>query len=121
MKANERVMAVSHAEDDILYVFGEGEYLGDKCPADYPKEDQPGGWMGEAIVDLPNHTNPCIKLDNGDIVWGCECWWGPVNGKSMQNAKERYSKVVTKNIKEDRKAYEQAKEDKADSGTEEMA
>jgi hypothetical protein len=20
--------------------------------------------------------NPRIKLDNGDIIWGYECWWG---------------------------------------------
>ncbi len=21
--------------------------------------------------------NPKILLDSGDVVWGCECWWGP--------------------------------------------
>jgi hypothetical protein len=21
--------------------------------------------------------NPRIKLDSGDVVWGCQCWWGP--------------------------------------------
>lgn len=21
-------------------------------------------------------SNPCIHLDNGDIVWGIQCWWG---------------------------------------------
>lgn|GEM_PF-2201305 len=24
--------------------------------------------------------NPMIRLDNGDIVYGCECWWGPEEG-----------------------------------------
>lgn len=23
--------------------------------------------------------NPLIVLDNGDEVWGCECWWGPID------------------------------------------
>jgi hypothetical protein len=23
------------------------------------------------------NENPCIYLDNGDIVWGFQCWWGP--------------------------------------------
>lgn len=23
--------------------------------------------------------NPRIKLDNGDIIWGIECWWRPVD------------------------------------------
>jgi len=21
--------------------------------------------------------SPKIRLDNGSVVWGCECWWGP--------------------------------------------
>lgn len=21
--------------------------------------------------------NPCIELDDGGVVWGCECWWAP--------------------------------------------
>lgn len=21
--------------------------------------------------------NPCIHLDNGSVVWGKQCWWGP--------------------------------------------
>lgn len=35
-----------------------------------------------ARKDDPNYTadkrakNPRIKLDNGNIVWGQECWWG---------------------------------------------
>lgn len=23
--------------------------------------------------------NPCIYLDSGDIVWGYQCWWGPLD------------------------------------------
>ena len=22
-------------------------------------------------------TNPQLRLDDGQLVWGCECWWGP--------------------------------------------
>ncbi len=33
------------------------------------------------------HKNPCIKLDNGDIVWGRECWWGPEEEIKAQVAK----------------------------------
>lgn len=30
-------------------------------------------------VDLHSlgHKNPKIKLDDGTVAWGCECWWGP--------------------------------------------
>jgi hypothetical protein len=24
-------------------------------------------------------SNPRIDLDNGGVVWGYQCWWGPVN------------------------------------------
>ena len=30
--------------------------------------------------DLPSpfgFPNPCIRLDNGQKVWGLESWWGP--------------------------------------------
>ncbi len=29
-------------------------------------------WMAE--------TNPRIKLDDGSTIWGCQCWWGLVEG-----------------------------------------
>lgn len=63
-----RVGAVSHSKDDKVFMFGYGEYLGDKTPGKDGLPETPGGFMGE--------TNPCIKLDNGQYVWGCECWWG---------------------------------------------
>lgn len=25
-------------------------------------------------------SNPKIILDDGEVVWGCECWWGPEAG-----------------------------------------
>lgn len=37
---------------------------------------------------LGNYPNPKIKLDNGSIVWGCQCWWGPeeeIKAKYQQN------------------------------------
>ena len=45
--------------------LGYGVYIGDEIP---PEEI--GGWLN---IGLPN---PKIQLDNGDIVWGMECWWG---------------------------------------------
>lgn len=39
-------------------------------------------------------ANPCIELDDGSIVWGYECWWGPEErfeswraGRTVQNVK----------------------------------
>jgi len=24
-------------------------------------------------------TNPRIRLDDGSVIWGCQCWWGDAN------------------------------------------
>jgi hypothetical protein len=77
-KVGTRVYAVSHAdlEKKEVYSFGEGVYEGDAVPDGTPENPAPGGWMGKMIVEKKT-PNPKIKLDNGKIVWGCECWWGP--------------------------------------------
>lgn len=62
----ERVFAIRNGDqkDMELYVFGPGTYVGDEVPPvkgfDYP--------------------NPRIDLDNGDVTWGMECWWGDEAG-----------------------------------------
>jgi len=54
-----RVGAILSADDTEVRLLGFGVYEGEKpCP------------------DLDGLQNPCIKLDNGTIVWGYECWWG---------------------------------------------
>lgn len=59
-----RVMAVLSVRDGVVWLMGEGEYL------DNDTEE------AKKTVGFPN---PTIKLDNGEIVFGCECWWGPVD------------------------------------------
>lgn len=54
-----RVGAIMSMGDGKVNLFGFGTYQGDQpCPL---------------FMDIPN---PMIKLDNGKIVWGMECWWG---------------------------------------------
>lgn len=56
----ERVGALLSANDEEVALLGYGEHLGDvSCSM------------------LGGMKNPCIKLDNGDTVWGFQCWWGP--------------------------------------------
>jgi hypothetical protein len=43
-------------------VLGYGTYDGDHPPP---------GYEGTEV------KNPKITLDNGSVVWGMECWWGP--------------------------------------------
>ena len=60
----DRVGAISHSENDDVYFYGYGTYQGDSVP---PKN------VGGFNI---GHPNPEIKLDNGNTVYGCECWWG---------------------------------------------
>lgn len=36
--------------------------------------------MDERVAELLARmdANPRIDLDDGQVAWGCECWWGPV-------------------------------------------
>lgn len=55
-------------ETKTIYLIGEGTYVGDEIPD--------SDAMGlAAIVREGGGTNPKIVLDDGQVVWGCECWW----------------------------------------------
>lgn len=55
-----RVIAILNSTDTFVNLLGYGKYLGD------------------VIHPVYGFLTPKILLDNGDIVWGCECWWGNV-------------------------------------------
>lgn len=71
MKAGDRAGAIlGSADDGALEVLGYGTYDGDHVP--------PAGSQGMAgALANAGISNPRITLDNGKVVWGCECWWGP--------------------------------------------
>ena len=56
-KPGDRVGAILEADSEIVYLIGYGVYDGD---FDHPD------W---------GFLNPRITLDDGRVVWGCECWW----------------------------------------------
>jgi hypothetical protein len=68
----DRVIAISHSEGDTVYVFGLGTYEGEHIPLEAT------GWAAEALREygIKNHR---IRLDSGQVVYGCECWWGLAN------------------------------------------
>ena len=87
----ERVMTVSHSDGDRVFVFGEGVYVGNEPVG----EEAAGVWA--ALARDAGAPNPKIELDCGKSVWGCECWWGPVEA-----AKSRLTgmEIVTIDIEE---------------------
>lgn len=65
-----RVGAMRNADKEAVYLFGWGVYEGDFVP-----EEAAG--FGAEMAREAGRTNPRIRLDDGDVVYGCECWWGP--------------------------------------------
>lgn len=74
VEIGERVMAISHSENGTTYVFGNGIFLGDKEPND--DVVIMGMPFAEIKDQMVGFTNPAILLDSGQVVFGCECWWG---------------------------------------------
>jgi hypothetical protein len=66
-----RVGAILSANEDTVKFLGWGEYIGEEIPS-----EEVGGFMGQVMRQM-GKPNPCILLDNGKKVYGCECWWGP--------------------------------------------
>ncbi|WP_313184264.1 hypothetical protein [Lacrimispora sp.] len=63
-----RVIVIRDANKNEVNIYGYGEYVGrEPCPI------------------LHNIPNPKIVLDNGNVVWDCECWWG--NAESFEKEK----------------------------------
>lgn len=71
VKINERVGAICSADNTSVNMFGYGVYLGDVIP-----ETDDVKMFGLSLKEI-QHPNPCILLDSGKKVYGCECWWGP--------------------------------------------
>ena len=68
-----RVVAVQDMDEKEVRIFGYGKYVGDEVPDNKA--------LGLArLCHIMNRKNPKIVLDSGDVVWGGECWWGPVEG-----------------------------------------
>ena len=70
MEIGERVSTIRNADVDTVYTFGLGVYEGDFIPD--PSLRGIAGLLGEM-----KKSNPRIKLDSGEVVYGCECYWAP--------------------------------------------
>jgi hypothetical protein len=91
-----RVGAISHTDDDgKVYFFGFGTYQGTAVP------EEAVGWMAEAAREV-GLKNPKIVLDNGEVVYGCECWWGAEERVKEQLANKE---VVPVSIGDQRQKY----------------
>ena len=74
---SERVIAIQKSDEKNVYIYGYGEYVGK-----------------EPCSKLHNIENPKIILDNGNVIWGCECWWGNADRVEKEIIKDRNIIVV---------------------------
>jgi hypothetical protein len=90
-----RVGAISHSDEGTVYFYGWGVYEGDEVP--------PKGTAGPFGIDASLvGPNPKIKLDSGDVVWGCQCWWGSEKViKAKLDAFEQVKEVPVPTLVED--------------------
>lgn len=84
-----RVCCIAGMDNDKLLWIGTGTYIGEKVVPwasdfdDFEASVQESAAMNgviaseEQVKDLYEtcFKIPCIKLDNGDIVWANECFW----------------------------------------------
>ena len=94
-QAGQRIGAVLAMGENEVRLLGYGTYDGDFAP---PSARDPSELLDSILKDEPNFlttinstreqaietlkqspffSNPRMTLDNGDTVWGNECWWGP--------------------------------------------
>lgn len=67
-QVGDRVGAILSADAEEVHFLGYGIYAGEEVPPEGP------GFLG--MLHTLGRSNPKIILDDGKVVWGCECWWG---------------------------------------------
>lgn len=79
-KIGDRIGAILSGNETSVHFLGYGVYVGDEVP--------PTGFLHDAGA-----KNPKLQLDNGNVVWGYQCWWGSegkvkeiIGGRKIINA-----------------------------------
>lgn len=94
VKVGDRVGAICSGKGDTIKIYGFGTFEGNHIP------EEAVGPFAEAMREL-KVENPRIRLDSGEVVYGCECWWGPEN--AIREKLEAYKTILEVSIDEDRK------------------
>ncbi len=86
-EVGERVYALRDSDKKQVFLYGVGTYVGDEIPS----EEAVG--LASMAREM-RKPNPTIKLDDGQVVYGGECWWDKetnlekfVNGRTVVTVK----------------------------------
>ncbi len=90
-EVGERVGAVLRVGAKAVEFLGYGTYVGDEIP------ETAVGSIAEGIAKV-KRTNPKIELDSGEVVWGCECWWGREEAMKKQLEKWKASGLAIEEV-----------------------
>ncbi len=108
-----RVGVILGSKDNIVKFLGYGVYEGDFDPDDPTYAPAPVGGVADMAREAKRvakyrSTNPRIRLDNGKLVWGCECWWGDEEKvkKKIEAYKQADYIIKDVDIDEERKPYQ---------------
>lgn len=99
------ILTINH-DEKAIYFLGWGTLVGCEVPVSAV------GATAER-VKAEGNVNPKIELDNGKVVWGCECWWDNEAGMREQFARleaEGYT-IKDVDIEEHRRAFLQSQKD----------
>lgn len=107
MEPGSEVFVVKNTDDKNVYFLGKGIYQGDmlipnaeeifeyhwengiKDKVETTKEESK-----DLLFNSPLFKNPCIKLENGETVWGKDCWW--MSEQSFNNLCKGKNVVISK-------------------------
>lgn len=85
MVIGDRIGAIQSANEDTVTLYGYGTYQGEEVP---PKD------IDEFLNEV-GFKNPKLLLDNGNVVWGCQCWWGSEGRTKIAIAGRKVIEVST--------------------------
>jgi len=85
---------LEYAKGGELKLIGYGTYKGMEVP---PQKHSVTGDFLWAI----QKSNPKIELDNGEVVWGFECWWAPED--TIKQLEQNAAEITVVDIVEVRK------------------
>ena len=99
-RVGDRIGALLGAMGSQVRVFGFGVYAGEEVPT------RAVGTLAE-VLRSTKFPNPKLVLDSGQVVYGCECWWGPQDIVKARIAEReaRGDKIEYVDIDEVRKEY----------------